>query len=502
MPVSLRAVVGAVSVCVVVAGCNRRVFEYVEPTCGPTDIKDVELKDTKVDVMLVVDNSGSMLEEQAEVARNVLNTDGSCPIAADALGDFRRCDEAERPEVCQFHNPSKEQLAGPLRTCGFLQVLAAFDTDFRVGVITTDVGRCDNRIPEVQGGVALGFRPQRGCLQPDAPGGRRFIARDDVDSDDGAVRDIGGRLAGTLDQIRTYGAPSERGLDAVDLFFADDTDREASCVGDRDAFVRPDARLVLIFLSDEEDCSRVDDSGPFSCADSEVGCTPRFAEFGNDICGEDQTPHTRGAGSACYDHVDSLTPVSVYAERFRRLKPNPDDVTVAVIGGGVPGASPNDDVVAGGCDIGSDGQPVSGCTPLRGTERSACPDCCLADAGTRYFALARALGGIGDSICSSSFSDTMTDIASFIGAVDVIHFTEPPSDTGLIFVRKGDVGVTRLSGTSCDGRDGWVLLEDRQSIQLCGSARPAPGDQLVVRAPLDGVCAPPPIDTASDASTD
>ena len=484
---------GALALCVLVispvAGCNRRVFEYVEPACGPTDIKDVALDDQKVDILIVVDNSGSMLEEQTEVARNILNRDGACPIPADALGDFARCDdEDDRPALCRYHNPSEDQLTGELKDCGFLQILAAFDADFRVGVITTDVGRCDNRIPEVLGGDARGFHPQRGCLQPDGQSGRRFIARNDVGDPDALVRDIGGRFDATLAGIRTYGAPSERGLDAVDLFFADDTDRDASCATDRDDFVRDDARLVLVFLSDEEDCSRVDDGGPFSCAAADTSCTPRFAEFGNDICGRDTQPHVRGAGSACYDNLDALTPVSVYADRFRRLKADPGDVTVAVIAGGV---LVGDDVVAGGCDIGDDGRPAGGCRPLAGTERAACPECCLADAGSRYFALAAALGGIGDSICSASFKDTMIDIATFIGAVDVIRFSEPPSDPGLILVQQGDVLVPRLAGTTCDDRDGWILLDGGASLQLCGSARPAPGERLTVRAPLPGRCTSP-----------
>ncbi len=323
------------------------------------------------------------------------------------------------------------------------------------------------------------------------------MSRDDVDSVDPAVRDIGGRFSATLHEIRTWGAPSERGLDAVDLFFADDTDRDASCASDRDDFVRADARLVMIFLTDEEDCSRVDGTGPFSCGPSDTSCTPRFAEFGNDVCGADNEPHIRGAGSACYDGTEGLTPVSVYAERFRRLKTNPADVTVAVIAGGVV---EGDDVVAGGCDIGGDGRPVGGCRPLAGTERSACPECCLADAGTRYLALAAALGGIGDSICSASFKNTMIDIAAFIGAVDVIRFTERPTDERLIFVQTGDGDgklVPRLSGTSCDERDGWVLLEDGASLRLCGSARPGPGERLTVRAPLSGLCAPPPLSTGA-----
>jgi len=312
-------VVAVVAGLVLCGGCNRRVFEHVEPVCGPTDIKDVALGDQKTDILVVIDNSGSMLEEQAEVARNFLSDDPACPIATSDLAAFARCDDDDAPAVCRFHNPAREQLDEELAACGFLQVLAAFDTDFRVGVITTDVGACDNRFSSLQGGADWGHRPQRGCLQPDtAFGSRKIIARDDVDDADPAVSDIGARFRGTLDNIRTFGTGTERGLDAVDVFFADDTVRDASCAGDRDAFVRDDARLVVVFVSDEEDCSSLD-GAPFTCAVDDDSCVDRFAAFGDDACA-DLTAQNGPPGTICYRELDQLTPVSLYADRFRAIK--------------------------------------------------------------------------------------------------------------------------------------------------------------------------------------
>ena len=103
-------VVAVVAGLVLCGGCNRRVFEHVEPVCGPTDIKDVALGDQKTDILVVIDNSGSMLEEQAEVARNFLSDDPACPIATSDLAAFARCDDDDAPAVCRFHNPTREQL--------------------------------------------------------------------------------------------------------------------------------------------------------------------------------------------------------------------------------------------------------------------------------------------------------------------------------------------------------------------------------------------------------
>ena len=97
------------------------------------------------------------------------------------------------------------------------------------------------------------------------------------------------------------------------------------------------------------------------------------------------------------------------------------------------------------------------------------------------------VGGLKNSICFTSFADTMIRIASFIGAFDVLKLVEPPTNPDLIVVELTRAGGEtellgqRLSGTSCDDRDGWVM-EDTITIRLCGSKRPAPGDQARVLA--------------------
>ena len=208
-------------------GCNRRVFEQVKPTCDQTIANDVDIPAEKAaDILIVVDNSGSMQEEQDRLAAAFINDTAACPINKNDLKDFARCDEASPPAVCAFANPSPELLAAPgpqgLANCGFIQVLAAFENDFRIGVITTDVGVCDNRIPGSQSEISLcdqvptppectnpdddngwGFRPQRGCLQPNGPPGTvtKVIARQDLLDADATNDDIGDRFIKTLKNI-------------------------------------------------------------------------------------------------------------------------------------------------------------------------------------------------------------------------------------------------------------------------------------------------------------
>jgi hypothetical protein len=513
----------------------------------------------------VIDNSASMQEEQDRLAEAFINDSPACPIDKNDLKDFARCDEPNPPSVCSFANPTPELLAAPgpegLANCGFIQVLAAFENDFRIGVITTDVGVCDNRLPEGQsqpllcnpplpacsgpddctGGLVCntdtgfcegfqlppectnpdpgngwGFRPQRGCLQPNGPPGtvQKVIARQDLLDEDTTNDDVGDRFISTLKNIRVFGSSVERGLDAATMFLDPTTERDASCTGDLDAFLRKDAKLIVIFLTDEEDCSRAPDVAPCTgvdcgTCDSETGCeifactagaecTPGFTEFRGETCGEfvDHFFDPLLNPVFCYDNEDSLTPVSHYVDFLKGLKKDPNDVSVAVIAGGLPDA--NGDINAAGCKYDSDnGQPVGDCFESEGNSNSSvtCPiakNCCFADPGGRYYDLAAGLNGLKDTICVDSFNQTMIRIAVFLGDVDFVKLAERPADAALVFVEKARASsddfalVNRIGGTVCGDGNGWVLEEDGQTVRFCGDARPGPGERIRVRAKGQG----------------
>jgi hypothetical protein len=557
----MRVVVSLLSVAVLAVtatGCNRRVFEQVNPTCDVTIANDVEIPAEKAaDILVVVDNSGSMQEEQDRLAAAFINESGDCPIGKNELKDFARCKDDPTIPVCRFANPSKELLAQPgpagLADCGFIQVLAAFENDFRIGVITTDVGVCDNRIPSAQAALCQdtngdsqgdtcavtgvpcdrnnpcandwGFRPQRGCLQPNGPPGtpQKVIARQDLLDADPSNDEIGDRFIETLRNIRTFGTPVERGLDAVELFLDPATERPDSCANDLQDFVRDEAKLIVIFLTDEEDCSRAPDVAPCvdvgegnTCGtcDSETGCEifgclpgtscePGITEFTGETCGEFAAHFTGGDRlntNRCYELEGSLTPVSHYVDVLKKQKANASDVSVAVIAGGLPDAEGN--INAAGCtfDPANGQQPVGGCSESQGRSNTCAPDenCCFADPGGRYYELAEGLGGLKDTICVDSFGQTMIKIAVFIADVDKVVLAEPPADPALVFVEKAPAGtqdfalIGRLTGTACDNRDGWVLEDDGVTVRFCGDARPGPGEQLRVRAKGDGATSDAP----------
>jgi hypothetical protein len=123
--------------------------------------------------------------------------------------------------------------------------------------------------------------------------------------------------------------------------------------------------------------------------------------------------------------------------------------------------------------------------------------CCVADPGSRYFALADQFpdSSVKDSICFASFRNTMIKIAVEIGDVESVQLAETPADPALIFVEKAPAGsedftiIPRADGAECGEQDGWVLdaaNPDDIRVRFCGRARPGPGERVRVRAKGQG----------------
>ena len=77
-----------------------------------------------------------------------------------------------------------------------------------------------------------------------------------------------------------------------------------------DGFMRKNAPLAIIFITDEDDCS-AKDTGIFNPKDQKMGPFP----------------------SRCVKQTDKLWPVTRYIDSFKKLKTNPDRVVVAAITG-------------------------------------------------------------------------------------------------------------------------------------------------------------------------
>ena len=185
----------------------------------------------QVDILWVIDDSGSMAEEQ-----DILN---------------------------QGFSAFARQLEEPVE--------AGEDvTDFHMGVITTSFDYTD---------------PNRGRLVGDPP----VLTRDDDYLAAFALRST----------VGTEGSDKEKGLEAATFALHPSLTLDG---GLNEGFVRKDAYLLVVFVSDEEDCS---DNGAL----------------------EGQPPE------ACYAEVDDLPPVQTYVEDLRDLKSDPAQVQIASIVG-------------------------------------------------------------------------------------------------------------------------------------------------------------------------
>jgi hypothetical protein len=99
-------------------------------------------------------------------------------------------------------------------------------------------------------------------------------------------------------QVGVDGSDKERGLEAAYMALTEPMISDAN-----DGFLRRDAVLSIIFVSDENDCS---DRGAF--------------------------PEDAG-GMACYDQPDKLVPIRDFINDFRSLKDDPSDVIASAIVG-------------------------------------------------------------------------------------------------------------------------------------------------------------------------
>ena len=277
-------------VCVVDTSCNGT------GTCadGESCVDAVCLPPPDVlDVLIVVDNSGSMQEEQSQLAAAF---------------------------------PS------------FVAALSNAGADWRVGVITTDVGLCDNRLPAALGGDEWGFRPQRGCLHGDGPPGLETSLVLDASNANAALW-----LSTTLANVATFGSQFERGLDAVEIFLDVAARRSPGCEGDVAAFRRAGARLIVVFVTDEDDCSHRDGSSGFP--DENIG----------EVCALNVDFFTGNNANLCYTNPELLAEVASYTFPGTRL---------AVVGGAVGGVGT---ASASGCSVDGAGAAIDGCVLTLGT---------------------------------------------------------------------------------------------------------------------------------------
>lgn len=373
-------------------GCNGHPLAPLEDDLVATRRQEFVLAARPaVDFLFVVDASGSMVHEQATLARNMAD-----------FADY------------------------------FVGTQGAFD--FRIAVTTPDLS------VEAPGHFVTGAAPApvpgqapspidlaecaaleaAGLLGPVlAPDALEEACAEDTDAD-GCLR---AELARRFQCLAVRGATGngiERGLEAMRQALScggpnralfgeccDSGTYDPACQPTRAPdFLRPEARLVVVIVSDEDDCSEVPNST---------------------LSQEDQRD--------CLWQRDQLVPVADYVRFLRSLKAQPQEqVLVATVVGhdvfteadALPTYAPG--VPPLGCDANQPGTydpslTLEQCCPggvCLGGARVVCPGTGAA-AGTRYLELARTLGGLGCpagaegtagclSVCSDDFAGPVQQI--------------------------------------------------------------------------------------------
>ncbi len=393
-------------------GCQNYVFEQVcTEQVVEQDQSFLAPEPTPADILFVVDNSGSMREEQENLADNFelfineLAGTGNYRIAVITTDQSSVGDE-ERAGLATFLFSDVEPYRARLR----------FDLDF-----CTDTG-----IP-------------LGCFRGDDPAARI------IDSSALSPQDQVAFFQRNV-RVGTCGSGTEQGLRAMENALSKLDGGQCNT-----GFVRPDANLVLIFVSDEND----DDDAPIA----------DYVQFLGTIKSYDQIRVATIVGFADGSAADCRTGVDGRADPICGdlcLMPPPLGSQNRCTADGSCGEEEvcyrrNRNDVFGECRndlwrLWSD-ENCSSCSVFEAST------CCLADAGSRYVEFARALEveiaaatpGIEatgcdpssgqrsacllDSVCQASFGETLVRIARELVIVDQYRLTPTAENPDGVLVR-------------------------------------------------------------------
>jgi hypothetical protein len=420
------------------AGCPDRTIAEVPVDQGTVELKDVPAVPKRdIDILFVIDDSGSMVDEQASLIANFDNMIGVL-----------------------------ESIEGGL-------------PDVQIGVITPNLGTSalDGNAGTIQN---CGPAGEGGALRQLGTGGPRFI-RDVDDGAGGRDRNYSGSLSDAFSQLATVGIGGcgiEQHLEAMKR--ATDGSRPENA-----GFLRPDAYLAVIVIADEDDCSLAKHSlwtafpqdaayGKklnFRCVSQAVACATPATDF----------EAATGPREDCEPKSDpgELTNVDRYIDHLKSLKPDPRDVVVA----GIVGDPENFEIVRDGtvtqignaCPVGSD------------------PDALAFPAVRTDAFLAEFPLSARSSICNQDLSTALTGIGALIKEVIV----EPCFDSDLLDVDPATPGpqyecsvteVRRRPGQHdeelsvvppCKG-DRFPCWRIEEDADQCGYTRANPHLKLVV----------------------
>jgi hypothetical protein len=273
--------------CLALAACNEHELAAVDPNRQTESYKDVPVDNNRdLDILFVIDNSQSMGEEQESLTAN-----------------FSR----------------------------FIEVLEGLDgglPNVHIGVISTDVGAGDHGIGGCvdEGDSGRLQSVPRGECQPPAGGFIRDTALPGGERD----RNYAGPLADTFSCIARLGIEGcgfEQPLEAMKRALDD------SNPGNR-FFLRDNAFLLVVFITDEDDCSAITTEAFDPEADA-LGPISSFRCFEYGVECDEPISRDPGSYSSCRPREDSeyIKSVAPYVDFLKGLKADPTMIMVAGIVG-------------------------------------------------------------------------------------------------------------------------------------------------------------------------
>lgn len=218
-----------------------------------------------------------------------------------------------------------------------LTTALGIEPNLHVGVVTTNLGSGGYDLPgcigEGDGGLLQNTPRIPGCSPPDG----RFII-DVADPGGGRLRNYSGGFGEALaciGDVSRDGCGFEQPLEAMRRAL-DGSNPE------NDGFLRDDALLAVVLVTDEDDCSASDPAlfAPPTSSHDPIGSLSSFRCFEHGVVCEPDTPRTPGRYYGCASREDSpyLPPVAEYRAFLRSLKADPSMIYVHQVSGMFPWA--------------------------------------------------------------------------------------------------------------------------------------------------------------------
>jgi len=346
--------------------------------CGPACLWDHEdcgigaqVQFSGVDILVVVDNSTSMAEEQASLA-------ASFPLLIQSLLNPPDLDGDTMPD----HVPVR---------------------DLHIGVVSTDMGTggysvdsCSDPIDGDNGELQHTPNPSIAGCESAYP---TYLSYESEEPDIPAID----RMATGFGCIATLGHDGcgwEQPLKAAGRALIDHRD------GVNAGFLRPDSILAILFVSDEDDCSvALGSEGIFDTLDASLG----------------------HMDLRCFNHPDMVEPVATYITALESLRADPDRLVLGFIVGVPPGEQCEGDgsEITPCLDhpdmIERVDMPTTSILPACTTSSGSAPP------GRRFVEIAQSFGesALVQSICTDDFDpaiQALTDrLHEVVDSVEIVH---------------------------------------------------------------------------------